>query len=157
MRSLIILVALLLTSSPLFAQDSMSLVRNKAQIIASQLNDGRSISGVDLPTEFNHHGRKIYAVPISVAERYGGNGSEEYLAVYELGSGGPNARPIYSLIAFARVGGKMWRGINFKSMQFANDTFYFEAIQWGPGDPGCCPSEEVRVGYRLTDRGLVEI
>ena len=161
MKTLLVFLVALLTSAPLLAQNSLSLVRNKAQVIASQLNDNFSNSGAGLPTEFNYQQRKIYAVPISVAERYGGNGYDQYIAVYELSndsrSQNQSSSPSYSLIAFSKVGAKMWRSIEFESIQFANDTFYFDAVRWGPNDPGCCPSQEVRIGYRITDFGLVEI
>lgn len=138
-------------------------VHEKSKRLAAQLNDNFSSVYVNEPVPFKNESKQIYAVLISLEGHYGGNAHVDYLAVYELGIDGPGPnyekkmKPSYRLISLSIIGRKMWRDINFNSMQFANETFYFSALKYGPNDSGCCPSEEVKVMYKLTEIGLIEL
>jgi hypothetical protein len=89
----------------------------------------------------------------------GGNGSRQFLAVFErhvLSPEFPNGRRFqpYQLLAVVPVGDDADRW--FKSIELEQDLIVLVGGRWLKDDAHCCPSAVARTVYRLESRGLLE-
>lgn len=83
-----------------------------------------------------------------------------YMAVFEnveLIDPAPNDSIRYRLIAYAHVGGKGWRNIDFGRLSYSKGQFRLITQEYSDQDPMCCPSKKGTALYKLQKDGLHEV
>lgn len=87
----------------------------------------------------------------------GGNQYFQYLAAFEKEDEGAQGTARYRLIGVIAMGGKAWRSVDPRSARVRGDRVEFDALEYAPSDPFCCPTRKARAGYRLDPQSLTEI
>ncbi len=156
----IIIFLLLLGSNFCIAAEWDSDVNSKLDGLVSQLNDGCSEELRDARMLYRYQRAEgyLYAALISIEGQHCGNGSIEYLAVYDVGferitDDGDESQATYYLVGLVIVGGRGKRYVDFKSLKFANGVFRMDAKTY-KNDAMCCPSYPMRLNYKLSFYGL---
>lgn len=146
------------------ADDWQLAVNKKLDFLVDQLNDGWSEEEKSKRklVPIKNGDIQLYAGLLYIGGQHGGNGDAQYLAVYELGDGfqengdDSHLKPSYSLVGLAIIGGRSERYVNFTSFKFEEGVFKFDAMAY-ENDAMCCPSKPVKLRYKLTFYGLVEL
>ncbi len=103
------------------------------------------------------HYKTTAAVLFSLGGWGGGNTNNQYFAIYgeneRLELNHPHKK--YSLIAFIQAGGKADRYL--EDLAILKDEFHFTGKGYGFNDSLCCPTENIKVTFKLNNRGLVEL
>lgn len=91
----------------------------------------------------------------------GGNGSRQFLAVFEHHPSDPHDPPIDDRLVPLQLLGVVPVGEDFRrmlqSVELQDDEILLQGLSWLKSDAHCCPTVPVRVIYRFDERGLVEI
>ncbi len=83
-----------------------------------------------------------------------------YMAVFERVEPvdpAPHEAERYRLAAFAQVGGKGWRNVDFDRLGYAKGRFALVTEEYAKGDANCCPSVKGAAEYALEGDNLREL
>lgn len=157
----IVILLLLLGYNVCMAAEWQNEVNSKLDVLVTQPNDGCSDEVKEARTLYRFKSGEdyLYAALISIEGQHCGNGSIEYLAVYDVGfervTDDKESRATYRLAGLAIIGGRGERFVDFKSLEFANGVFRMNAKTY-KNDAMCCPSHPVILKYKLSFYGLSE-
>jgi hypothetical protein len=168
MRKLPAVLALLLFSAYALANDSAAQDKAIAALIdqlrdadASEYRDARKL----FPIKLKH--QDMVAVLFTLEGFGGGNNYGYYLSLFKPAikydkNDTPLAITKYQLLAFAKVGGQAWRGVEFDSLKVEGDLIALQVKDYQRNEKGhlievlCCPSVAATAYYKLEQAGLIE-
>lgn len=123
---------------------------------AEEFTDSRTYHAIDVLG----HGRKDAIVFFTLEGESRTVYYGYYMAIFEnveLFEPAAGEAPRYRLAAFAKVGGKGWRHIDFDRLQYSKGQLKVFTKGYADRDPNCCPSKTGSTIYRLRGNALTEI
>ena len=126
---------------------------NEVRELSARLSDG--IATFD-SAEAKGSDTRVFVV-FGMTSWGGGNGSRQFLAVFERQDGTLNGQPLkpYRLEAVVQIGSGFDRW--FSTFEVRDDRAELYGRRWAPKDAHCCPTLDERATYRFSDRGLGEV
>lgn len=163
MRLLLLFALCFLLNPPVAASDEGTELQKRVDALVNLYSDGLA----EGYPEYRHVTRvKLFdgsspdAVVLFAMEGFhGGNGHEQYLAVFasveqEDWPGHELSR--FRLIGVQKVGARWWRALDPTSLRVNGKVLTLASKKWSDIDPGCCPSQRITKSFVVSQRGIAE-
>lgn len=104
--------------------------------------------------------RHVLLSTVDISGFAGGHRGGTLLVVHEstdIGdrSQGSALSPAVRLVAFAWVAGRGWRQLEARALRVDAGQIVMPGLAYLPGDPSCCPSQQIEARYSLVNDNLV--